>query len=373
MASVLAAMADRFADATRPARSGEPSGLLLISSGGLGDTILFSHVAGRFATLAEPGERITILLRSDGAKTAFLLPPDWEVITVDYTRFRKNMSYRSQQSMALYRRHFRLAVSTDFLRHPEIDERLLIAAAATESAAMKAKPWAKYQADLDANERKIDRLFESGPALSDKILRWARFADWLTGTTEGPPALPLPADTLPEPARFDRPTVLIQAFSAVTRKQWPAERYAALLDRLPQGTDVRFLGAPGELEANPDFAALVERDNVTFDISTFRDLVPLLRGAALVISADTAIMHLAAAIGARTLCIASAAYVGEIVPYAPEVMPENLTVLHQPMDCAGCLGDCRFEPVGGMYPCLAQLPPATVEETALALLAGARS
>jgi ADP-heptose:LPS heptosyltransferase len=369
MPSVLAAMADRFADATRPAREGKPSGVLLISSGGLGDTILFSHVAKRFAALAEPGETVTILLRSDGAKTAFLLPPDWEVITIDYTRFRKNMTYRSQQSMALYKRHFRLAISTDFLRHPEIDERLLLATA-TDTAAMKAKPWGKYQSDLDANEKRIGRIFESGPAIADKILRWARFADWLTGSTGDAPALPLPPETLPAPATFDRPTVLIQAFSAVTRKQWPAERYAALLDRLPGGMDVRFLGAPGELDANPDFGPLIDRDNVSFDTSTFRELVPLLRGAVLVISADTAVMHLAAAVGAKTLCIASAAYVGEIVPYAPEVMPANLEVLYQPMECQGCLGDCRFEPVGGMYPCLAQLPPERVEDAVLRLLDG---
>ncbi|MEQ9200636.1 MAG: hypothetical protein RLN80_11670, partial [Rhodospirillales bacterium] len=77
MSSYLAAMADRFADATRPSRSGEPAGVLLVSAGGLGDTILFSHLAQRFAGLAEPGERITVLLRRDGAKTAFLLPEDW--------------------------------------------------------------------------------------------------------------------------------------------------------------------------------------------------------------------------------------------------------------------------------------------------------
>jgi ADP-heptose:LPS heptosyltransferase len=176
---------------------------------------------------------------------------------------------------------------------------------------------------------------------------------------------------LPEAARFDRPTVLIQAFSAVTEKQWPASRYEPLIDRLSPDFDIRFLGAPGELERNPDYLPLMERGNVSFDTSTFRELLPLLRGAALVISADTAVMHLAAAVGARTLCIASAAYVGEIVPYADTVMPDNLTVMYQPMDCEGCLGDCRFDAVDGMYPCLAQLPSSQVHEQAEALARGA--
>ncbi|MRG71943.1 lipopolysaccharide heptosyltransferase family protein [Alphaproteobacteria bacterium HT1-32] len=368
MSSYLAAMADRFADATRPSRTGEASGVLLVSAGGLGDTILFSHLAERFAALAEPGEKITILLRRDGARTAFLLPEDWEVITIDFPRFRKNMSYRSEQSMMLYRRHFRLVVSTDFLRHPEIDERMMLACAAPRTVAMKAKPWEKYASALAGHEQRFSQVWDSGPVLQDKMLRWAAFADWLTGEVSPPPALPLPSVRLPEAAHFDRPTVLIQAFSAVKEKQWPATRYAALLDRLPVGTEVRFLGAPGELEANPDYADLIARPNVSFDTSTFEQLVPMLRGAALVISADTAVMHLAAAVGGRTLCIASAAYVGEIVPYAPELLPDNLTVQYQSMPCEGCLGDCRFEAIDGMYPCLAQLPVSAVHDAVDRLL-----
>tara|TARA_R110002110_G_scaffold110803_6_gene276127 strand:- start:2323 stop:3441 length:1119 start_codon:yes stop_codon:yes gene_type:complete len=368
MSSYLAAMADRFADATRPARSGEPANVLLISAGGLGDTILFSHVAERFAALAEPGEKVTILLRRDGAKTAFLLPEGWEVITIDFPRFRKNMSYRSEQSMMLYRRHFRLVVSTDFLRHPEIDERMMLACAAPQTIAMTAKPWAKYAAALAEHEKRFSRVWDSGPVLQDKMLRWAAFADWLTGDASPPPVLPLPQDRLPEPTGFGQPTVLIQAFSAVKQKQWSASRYAALLDRLPAGVAVRFLGAPGELDANPDFASLIARPNVNFDTSSFEQLVPMLRGAALVISADTAVMHLAAAVGARTLCIASAAYVGEIVPYAGEVLPDNLTVLYQSMACEGCLGDCRFEAIDEMYPCLAQLPVSDVHDAVDRLL-----
>jgi len=69
----------------RPARA---SGVLLLSCGGLGDTVLFSHVLPRFRKLAEPGEGVSVLLRSDGAKTAFLFPSGAEKIVVDFTRLR---------------------------------------------------------------------------------------------------------------------------------------------------------------------------------------------------------------------------------------------------------------------------------------------
>ena len=80
-----------------------------------------------------------------------------------------------------------------------------------------------------------------------------------------------------------------------------------------------------------------------------------LRAARLVITVDTALMHLAAAVGAPTLGLASAAFVGEIVPYAPEVAPANLNVLYRPMLCEGCLGICIHPLEGGMYRCVAEL------------------
>jgi ADP-heptose:LPS heptosyltransferase len=80
----------------------------------------------------------------------------------------------------------------------------------------------------------------------------------------------------------------------------------------------------------------------------------------LVISVDTALMHLAVAVGAPTLCLASAAYVGEIVPYPSAMTPENVRFVYQSMECEGCLGDCSLPPEDGMFPCVAGLDEADV-------------
>ena len=138
-------------------------------------------------------------------------------------------------------------------------------------------------------------------------------------------------------------------------KQSPPDLYRRIIERLPTGTRVAITGAPGDLENNPDFKELLELPNVAFDSSNFADLAPKLKAARLVISVDTALMHLAIALGAPTVGLASAAYVGEIVPYAPEITPTNAHILYQPMDCQGCLGACPLEPVDGMYPCVAGL------------------
>ena len=46
-------------------RKGRPSGLLLISSGGLGDTILLSMILRRFIRFAEKGEQVTLVFQKD--------------------------------------------------------------------------------------------------------------------------------------------------------------------------------------------------------------------------------------------------------------------------------------------------------------------
>jgi ADP-heptose:LPS heptosyltransferase len=336
-------------------REGSPRGVLLVAAGGLGDTVLFAHVLPRFLRLARPGEAVTVLLRRDAARMAFLFPPGIGVLAVDFARFQRGLVYRREIMTALYQANYRLAVSVDYLRHPFLDEAMIEAAAAAETLAMTPKPWRKYARALTRNHRLYTRLHDSGPPLTDKIARWTKFANWLLGSDDPPPLARLPDDRLPPPANVQAPTVVMQPFSAVPRKQPRPELWRKIIESLPADHRVVVAGAPTDLDANPEYLALLKLPNVTFDGSTFQDLVPLLRAARLVVSVDTALMHLAIAVGARTFGLASAAYVGEIVPYDAATAPANAHFIYHPMPCQGCLGDCILPAEAGMYPCVARL------------------
>ncbi|TAN46268.1 MAG: lipopolysaccharide heptosyltransferase family protein [Rhodospirillales bacterium] len=364
------ALLDRllFRLARKGPRTGPRQGVLLLAAGGLGDAVLLMAVLDRFLPLAAKGEQVTLLMRQDAAKMGFLAPPEIELLSVDFSRLGKETDYRLKTFRSLAERGFRLAVSLDYLRHPHLDEALIRAADARENLAMQAKPWAKHQAALDANRSLYARLYDSGPALSDKVMRWAGFAEWLTGRKLAPPTLALAEARLPPPEAGASPRVFIQPFSAVKSKQCPPGFYLPLLEALPSTHAVSLLGAPADLERNQEFKSLLERPNVSFDARPFKDLLPALRAASLVVSVDTALMHLAALSGAPTLCLASAAYAGEIVPYPAETCPATVRFLMTGMECQGCLGVCTWPGHDTIYPCVAKLDAQEAARLALELM-----
>ena len=92
-----------------------------------------------------------------------------------------------------------------------------------------------------------------------------------------------------------------------------------------------------------------------FAVCDFEALARLMRAAKIVVSVDTAAMHLAVTMNAPTLCLASAAYVGEIVPYAAEISPPNARFVYTSMPCQGCLGACILPTEDDRFPCVARL------------------
>jgi hypothetical protein len=346
---VFLALKRRFKSRQSPAK-----GVLLLSCGGLGDTVLFALILPRLLELLKDGEPVTLLLRREAAKMAFLFPSKINVLAVDFARLRKDIGYRKAICEDLFATHYRLVVATDYLRHPILDETLVGAAAGLEVIAMKPRPWPKYDRLLSHNRRLYSRLFDSGPVHMDKVLRWAGFCDWATKNKQPPPLVRLSCDGLAPPAKLESPVVLIQPFSAVKQKQSPPSLYRRIIETLPKTFQVVITGAPSDMEENPEFRPLLDIENVSFNGDVFSDLVPLLRAADLVVSVDTALMHLSAALGAPTLCLASAAYIGEIVPYDPSITPDNIRFIYHPMDCGGCLGDCIHPSENAMYPCVAR-------------------
>lgn len=335
-------------------RGQPPSGLLLIEAGGLGDVLLLAAVIDAFRPLVQEGEPIRLLLRKESTKTAFAIPPGIKVDIFDFYRLMTDVRYRFQSLAEVRSWNMRKAVSLDWRRHPWMDDALLMAAAhgAEFSAAFHPKPWPKFGQRLEMNAHRLTRLVEV-PRPATMIERWLHLSQALTGQKPHTPRLRLHDSHLSVTAeKLDRPTILFSPFASSRDKQARVDFWETMSTAFP-GFDIRLLAGPGDLDRNPDFKSLAEKLNVIE--RPFQALLPLLKSASLVIATDSATLHLATLSEVATLAIASAAYVGEVLPHAPSYAPANLKVMLADMPCRGCIGDCTLPFRGEQYECVARL------------------
>lgn len=344
------------------------SGILLVSSGGLGDTILFSLMVPRFMALAREKEQVHVLVQDKSLAVDFLFPEGVKVIGLDYRRFLRNPLYRLKASLGLLNEGYRLAISTDHLRLPTADDAIIMACAADKTMAMEPRSWPKHDQRLQANRQGYSRLVKAAPGMAHRILRWTELANALTGRAGQPPVVRFDPKRLPPPAVRPRPFIVLHPFSAIAKRQHPPSLYRRIIESMPEGCGVILSAAPGDLKRHESFRALLDLPNVSINEDGLMAKMALLRSARLVLAVDTSVMHLAAGAGAPTLCLASAAHVVDSIPYDSRIAPDNVTFLYHDMDCRGCLGECIHPLENGMYPCVARLDHEQAVKKAMELL-----
>ena len=101
------------------------------------------------------------------------------------------------------------------------------------------------------------------------------------------------------------PLIAVHPFSSNPLKRWPAERYRELIRRLALRRDVRIVVVGGPEEREQVSAALPPDASVANVVGrlTLRQLAALLQRARLLVSNDSGPVHLAAAVGARTVVL----------------------------------------------------------------------
>jgi ADP-heptose:LPS heptosyltransferase len=344
-------------------------GVLLVSSGGLGDTILFSVVAPRFLNLAEADEPVDLIVRTNSAAAGFLYPPRMRVRAVDYRRFLRNPLYRLRTSLDVSRLAYRVALSTDHLRLPGVDDALVTASGADERYAMTPRSWPKHDTRLARNRRYYSNWFAVPEGMSHRMVRWTDFANWVTGRSDPMPVVRFDPERLPAADRFNAPTVVVHPFSAIRERQHPYALFAKIVAALPSDHDVVLSAGPGDLDRNPEYRALASVPRVRLDEGSLEAKAAALRGARFVVTVDTSVMHLAVGTGVPTLCLASAAHVVDSVPYDSRITPDNVRFLYHDMPCRGCLGSCIHPFEDGMYPCVARLDANAVMDALADMIA----
>lgn len=164
-------------------------------------------------------------------------------------------------------------------------------------------------------------------------------------------------------ARDGRPLVALCPGSINSRaKRWPAERYAALADRLIDELDVEVLliGSAAERDVSAQVASYMRHPPIvatgTTDLSNVTAMLSLVD---LLVTNDTGPAHIASALGRSTLVI-----FGPTNPLTTRPFSSAGEIIRQPPVCAPCmLRDCPID-----HRCLTAITADEVFERARALL-----
>ena len=116
-------------------------------------------------------------------------------------------------------------------------------------------------------------------------------------------------------------------------KIWPQRYFAALSDKLSgQGIVPVAIGAAGDRKLYEEMAALTEVPPVDLTGKTnLQQLAAVIKGAVVFIGGDTGPMHMAAALGVKTICLMGPTDANRNGPYG---QPRH--ALEVQRDCAGC-------------------------------------
>ena len=151
-------------------------------------------------------------------------------------------------------------------------------------------------------------------------------------------------------------------------KQWPSELVAALGRRLvEEGHDIWIFGSPKEQALGEDLLARMAAENgraVTFAGRTkLLESLDLLSLAAGVVSNDSGLMHVAAALGRPVVGI-----YGSTSPGVTPPLGRHVEIAQRELECRPCFK--RTCPLGHLD-CLAKLSPAQVHDQLMAVMAAA--
>ncbi|MBA3242751.1 MAG: lipopolysaccharide heptosyltransferase II [Acidobacteria bacterium] len=162
---------------------------------------------------------------------------------------------------------------------------------------------------------------------------------------------------------LNRPLVVLCPGSTNSRaKRWPAERFAALADRLVEeaGADAVLIGAPEESEVSWSVASLMRhKPIVVTGETTLAQTAALLGVADLLVTNDTGPAHVAAAVGCPVVVI-----FGPTNPLTTRPYSTLAEVVREPPECAPCmLRECPID-----HRCMTAITAADVFARAVAVL-----
>jgi ADP-heptose:LPS heptosyltransferase len=330
--------------------------ILMIRTDGLGDLVLalplLRHLRKSFGSY-----RISLLTREEWVDLVQICPYVDEVISWNIKRYRRNIFYRLSFIRTLRKRLYKAVLHSPYSRESFSDELL---------CCCLAKQKIGFDGDLNnisleekvRNDRNYTRLIDGGGNRVPEISRNREFAAEVTGTriesADFQPELWLTesdraaARRLLQDAGLDltrNPIAAILPGAAWKGREWPAEGYAEIADRIVEQyrMQILILGSPADVSVASSVASRMRSPCSNLAGKTrLRELAALFESCAFYIGNETGPLHLAVAAGIPTLCIIGGGHFGRFYPYGDL---NRHRVVYKEMDCFNCNWKCIHETV----------------------------
>ena len=152
-------------------------------------------------------------------------------------------------------------------------------------------------------------------------------------------------------------------------KKWPAEHYAKVAEHyIDQHWQVWMFGSKNDHASGEEIRARLPNPEPARNlagVTTLAQAIDLMYCATVVVTNDSGLMHVAAALNRPLVAVYGSTSPGFTPPLA-----EQVAVVREGLDCSPCFSrTCRF----GHYHCLTQLSPARVDNALDQLLATSKS
>lgn len=359
-------------------RDSGPS-LLLVRIDLIGDFILWLDSARAYKTLY-PKYKITLAVNSACMELARTLPYWDEVISIDVPRLRSNELYRLVVLTKVRIACFSVALQPTYSR--ELVGDMMIRATA-------AKQRIGYFGDLnnieEHNKTLTDRwytqLIKNSATATMELNINAHFVREL-GAHEFLSRVSIIEST---PSRLfnlqvDRGYLVVAPAASWQPKMWPIDHFVELLQRLSKRFDLQIVlcGGPSDQALCRQLEAFFSNHQIInlAGQTTLLELIEVIRLAKLLVTNDSAPVHISAATQTPSVCILGGGHYGRFLPYTPEQVLDTATpiVVTHSMPCFNCSWKCQYKLTqGAAVPCIADISVASVYDRCVDALSQPRT
>ncbi len=346
--------------------------LVIVKTDGIGDYV----IAERFLQSLGARNQPTLLITSHHTETLAQNTGFYDVLALDTKKYSLNIIYRYKTIRTLSK------IKCDTLVVPIASRFFTV----TDSIAQAIKANKKYgirgnYSNISKFEAKFGDMVYSDLYVSQydnlhEIILLRNFYLFITGAllnTKESQLMDVPPSIEKKTTNHSGQSYAVIAHgSSNPKKNWDPTSFKQIADYLHQHElKIVFIGSSEERQT----AINIGRDipsgmvDIMCGITNLKESTEIIRNSRIFIGNDSAMMHVAVALGIDTICIGGGGHWGRFIPYPIEATTAGPMVMTHKMNCFNCNWSCSIDhPNNEAYPCISMVSVDSVKAVVRDLL-----